>query len=73
MGYLNRLSSPPKFGLVLRLFLKAAVKLIDTSELYLREYLLEKRAVQQLSYAYQYQTQDGTLIFATIMWLIVHR
>jgi hypothetical protein len=43
--------------------LKAAVKLIDTSELYLREYLLEKGTVQQLSYAYQYQKQDGTLIF----------
>jgi hypothetical protein len=43
--------------------LKASVKLIDTSELYMREYLLEKGTVQQLSYAYQYQTQDGMLIF----------
>ena len=43
--------------------LKATVKLIDTSELYLREYLLEKEMIQRVSYAYQYQTQDGTLIF----------
>lgn len=42
---------------------KVTVQLIDTSELYIREYLLEKGAIQRLSYAYQYQTQDGTLIF----------
>jgi hypothetical protein len=42
---------------------KATVQLIDTSELYIREYLLEKGAVQRLSYAYQYQIPDGTLIF----------
>ncbi|MBE9140593.1 hypothetical protein IQ254_25900 [Nodosilinea sp. LEGE 07088] len=43
--------------------LKAAVKLIDTSELYIREYLIEEGSVQQLSYAYQHQAPDGTLIF----------
>lgn len=43
--------------------LKAIVKLIDTSELYIREYLLAKGTIQRLSYAYQYQNQDGTLLF----------
>lgn len=43
--------------------LQASVKLIDTSELYMRAYLLETGTVQQLSYAYQYQTQAGKLIF----------
>lgn len=43
--------------------LQASVKLMDTSELYIRAYLLEKQTVQPLSYAYQYQTQEGTLIF----------
>jgi hypothetical protein len=43
--------------------LKATVTFIDTSELYIREFLIEQGTIQHLSYAYQYQKQDGTLIF----------
>jgi hypothetical protein len=43
--------------------LKATVAFIDTSELYIREFLIEQDTIQHLSYAYQYQKQDGTLIF----------
>ncbi|MEB3289074.1 MAG: DUF6516 family protein [Leptolyngbya sp.] len=61
------LSEPIDFSAEIRpgsqAVLKVTVQLIDTSELYLREYLLEKGAIQRLSYAYQYQTRDGKLIF----------
>ena len=42
---------------------RATVTFIDTSELYIREFLIEQDTVQHLSYAYQYQQRDGTLIF----------
>jgi hypothetical protein len=44
-------------------FLRARIQFIDTSELHIREFLLEQGTIQHLSYAYQYQRQDGTLIF----------
>ncbi|NJN21652.1 MAG: hypothetical protein HC812_11325 [Leptolyngbya sp. RL_3_1] len=43
--------------------LKAAVILIDTSELYIRDFLIARGNIQHLSYAYQYQKRDGALIF----------
>lgn len=43
--------------------LKAKVLFIDTTELYIRIFYLGGRANLLLSYAYQYQRADGSLIF----------
>ena len=43
--------------------LKATVTFIDNSQLYIREFLVGEDRVCHVSYAYQYQKQDGTLIF----------
>ncbi|HSM82431.1 MAG TPA: DUF6516 family protein [Nodosilinea sp.] len=43
--------------------LKANVLFVDASELYIRMFYLGGRANTLLSYAYQYQREDGTLIF----------
>lgn len=43
--------------------LKAKVLLVDATELHIRLFYLSGRANTLLSYAYQYQQADGTLIF----------
>ncbi|MBD1915753.1 MULTISPECIES: DUF6516 family protein [Cyanophyceae] len=43
--------------------LKAKVLFVDATELYIRIFYLGGMANQLLSYAYQYQQSDGTLIF----------
>ncbi|MBE9109917.1 hypothetical protein IQ273_10910 [Nodosilinea sp. LEGE 07298] len=43
--------------------LKAKVLLVDATELYIRIFYLGGRANTLLSYAYQYQQADSTLIF----------
>lgn len=43
--------------------LKAEVLLVDATELYIRIFYLGGKANKLLSYAYQYQQADGTLIF----------
>lgn len=39
------------------------VILINKSALYIREYLNSKYEIERIDYAYQYQTEEGTLIF----------
>jgi Family of unknown function (DUF6516) len=43
--------------------LNIKVNLIDKSQLYIREYLTSKYNLNRVSYAYQYQSEDATLIF----------
>ena len=43
--------------------LKATVTFIDNSQLYIREFLVGQDHIRHVSYAYQYQEQDGKLIF----------
>lgn len=43
--------------------LNIKVNLIDKSQLYIREYLTSKYGLNRVSYAYQYQSEDATLIF----------
>jgi len=42
---------------------KAQVVLVDGSVLHIREYIDAKYKIEKISYAYQYQDKDGTLIF----------
>jgi hypothetical protein len=42
---------------------RATVLFVDASELYLREFLIEQGQIRHVSYAYQYQKEDGQLIF----------
>lgn len=43
--------------------LNIKVILINKSALYIREYLNGKYGIERIDYAYQYQTENGTLIF----------
>ena len=43
--------------------LNIKVILINKSALYIREYLNGKYGIERIDYAYQYQTEKGTLIF----------
>jgi hypothetical protein len=43
--------------------LNIKVTLIDKSQLYIREYVTSKYGLNRVSYAYQYQSEDATLIF----------
>ena len=43
--------------------LNIKVTFIDKSQLYIREYLTSKYGLNRVSYAYQYQSEDASLIF----------
>ena len=43
--------------------LNIQVTLIDKSQFYIREYVTSKYGFNRVSYAYQYQSEDATLIF----------
>jgi len=43
--------------------IKAEIVLVDGSCLFIKEYVGSKYGIEKLSYAYQYQDKDGTLIF----------
>ncbi|GET42504.1 toxin-antitoxin system TumE family protein [Microseira wollei] len=46
-----------------RAFFSIKVIFIDSSELYIREYLRNKYGFERIDYSYQYQSGDKTLIF----------
>jgi hypothetical protein len=56
-----------EFNSELRAEKKAVINIkiifINKSTLYIREYLNGKYGIERIDYAYQYQTEEGTLIF----------
>jgi hypothetical protein len=43
--------------------LRIRIVFVDGSALHMKEYIDDKQGIEKLSYAYQYQDENGTLIF----------
>ena len=43
--------------------LRIQIVFVDGSALHIKEYIDDKQGIEKLSYAYQYQDKNGTLIF----------
>lgn len=63
-GLAMRIESETSFREESEAFVTFKILLVDDSELYIREYLAERDGkIEKLSYSYQYQAGDKSLIF----------